>query len=565
MTLHPYLAHLASLGLWHPPAPPQTVTNGHGGGPTGPPAPPGDPTGTRYAAAALTAVSKELADTAPGARNHALNTAAFRMGQLIALGWIGEPDVADALLIAAQVCGLAPREAEATLRSGLQAGQAHPRAGVDLRAGHGDVPAAYTVAELPAAEGGPGGPRVVRDAVTSDDANWLPEPLDWAELFAETDDDEPDWLVADILERGRSHVIYAPKKHNKSLITQVYCGQLAKDPVPTVYLDLENSRADIRSRFRAMGHTPEQLAQLHYFSFPTLAMLDTPAGGAQLAALVERYQAELVVLDTTSRVVGGEENDADTFRKLYRYALIPLKAAGVTVLRLDHAGKDISAGQRGSSAKGDDVDTVWQLIKHDEDHFTLKCDAQRTGHHPPTIALVRQLNPLMIVRADAGSDPPAIAAAIAELDRLQVPLDASRRGAHAVLTAAGIKIGNGPLTQALRTRRDRSTSWEKWSRTTPDQLILSKIDNAGPQDQLQFPVTAAQPGPGPLADHADHEGGAPVARGTRADRPDQGRSRTGCRVHLRSPARQAWRTRRSPPAIPSGRGCVRPAGCRPSD
>lgn len=511
MTLHRFLQKLADAGFYTPPEYQRPITNGHGGYGGGPPPPPGDPDGARYALGALVAESDRVAATPEGGRNHALNTAAFRVGQLVGLGYIAEGPVRDALHDAAHACGLGAGEAEATIRSGLTAGLAHPRQHVEIRAGQ-TVPAAYTVEPDPGGpDSGPRGPQLVRDALTSDDADWLPEPLDWAELFAETDDDEPDWLVADILERGRSHVIYAPKKHRKSLITQVFCGQLAR-AATTLYLDLENSRGDIRARFRAMGHTPEHLARLHYFSFPSLAMLDTPTGGAQLAALVERHQAELVVLDTTSRVVGGDENDADTFRRFYRYALVPLKAAGVTVLRLDHAGKDLSAGQRGSSAKGDDVDTVWQLIKHDDDHFTLKCEAQRSGHHPQTIALVRQLNPLAIVRADAGSDPPAIAALVAEMQRLNIPVSMGRRAAHAQLVAAGIKVGNGPLTEAIRVRRDRLTSWEDQSRTTGPELIKDKINNSGPQDQLEFPVTPAQSGPGPLADHADQAGGAPVGR-----------------------------------------------------
>jgi hypothetical protein len=73
--------------------------------------------------------------------------------------------------------------------------------------------------------------------------------------------------------------------------------------------------------------------------------------------------ASLVVLDTTTRMVQGRENDSDTFLQLYRCSLVPLKSRGITVLRLDHPGKDESRGQRGSSAKDGDCDTIWRLTE----------------------------------------------------------------------------------------------------------------------------------------------------------------------------------------------------------
>lgn len=40
----------------------------------------------------------------------------------------------------------------------------------------------------------------------------LYQPIDWHELW-NTTTAGPDWLVPDVIERGRVHVIYAPKKH----------------------------------------------------------------------------------------------------------------------------------------------------------------------------------------------------------------------------------------------------------------------------------------------------------------------------------------------------------------
>lgn len=70
------------------------------------------------------------------------------------------------------------------------------------------------------------------------------------------------------------------------------------------------------------------------------------------------------MIDTASRFVAGKENDSDTWLALYRLVHAPLKAAGIACWRLDHFGKDLERGARGSSAKTQDVDHVWELTHH---------------------------------------------------------------------------------------------------------------------------------------------------------------------------------------------------------
>jgi hypothetical protein len=62
-----------------------------------------------------------------GTRNDTLNRAAFRLGQLVAAGHLDPTYTADRLLGAATASGLGDAEAEATIRSGLHAGQSQPR------------------------------------------------------------------------------------------------------------------------------------------------------------------------------------------------------------------------------------------------------------------------------------------------------------------------------------------------------------------------------------------------------------------------------------------------------
>jgi hypothetical protein len=80
-----------------------------------------------YGPAALAREAEAIAATSTGGRNHALNRAAFSLGQLIAAGQLTEDQVTEQLASAALEAGLDQAEAARTIASGLRAGQRHPR------------------------------------------------------------------------------------------------------------------------------------------------------------------------------------------------------------------------------------------------------------------------------------------------------------------------------------------------------------------------------------------------------------------------------------------------------
>lgn len=69
-----------------------------------------------YAAAALRAEAQDVANAPEGTRNHALNTAAFRMGRHIGAGTIDPHTVRHTLEEAARACGLPQHEIDLVLR-----------------------------------------------------------------------------------------------------------------------------------------------------------------------------------------------------------------------------------------------------------------------------------------------------------------------------------------------------------------------------------------------------------------------------------------------------------------
>jgi hypothetical protein len=83
--------------------------------------------GDAYALAALREETRLVAAAPPGTRNDTLNRAAFNLGQLAAGGLLPRLAVITALAGAAERAGLPAGEVQRTIRSGLEAGLAHPR------------------------------------------------------------------------------------------------------------------------------------------------------------------------------------------------------------------------------------------------------------------------------------------------------------------------------------------------------------------------------------------------------------------------------------------------------
>ena len=85
----------------------------------------------RWAAAALRGEVERVRFAPEGSRNHALNRAAFALGQIAGAGVLDADEVEAHLRHAASAVGLGEREASLTIRSGLSAGLARPRGPVE--------------------------------------------------------------------------------------------------------------------------------------------------------------------------------------------------------------------------------------------------------------------------------------------------------------------------------------------------------------------------------------------------------------------------------------------------
>jgi AAA domain len=424
---------------------PVNGTNGHA-------APPGS--AHAYATKALNDELAALAAAREGSRNVQLNESAFNLAQLCAAGHLDRENTWTALYHTAESIGLSGSEATATLRSAFRAGGLLPR-----RVTNAELPVAPPVtvlqvngtppAEDPEDDDEEDAPPGVRDRFPA---------LDWHQLWDAEDEEE--WVVEPILPARRLVALYSAPKVGKSLLMLELAVAIARGtavlgyqpdrPRRVLYVDFENDpRGDIRTRLQAMGRTPDELAELVYLSYPRLPFLDTFMGGLELLAICREYDVEVVVIDTISRAVGGEENENDTWLSFYKHTGLSLKAEGIAVIRLDHTGKDPTKGMRGGSAKYGDVDAVWSMTAVTEDKLQLECTANRLPITNKLLVVKRETHPRLRHVIDGGGSPAAWMARAHEcatqLDRLRVPEDAGRDLCHDALRAERLyPSGAGP-------------------------------------------------------------------------------------------------------------------------
>jgi hypothetical protein len=330
-------------------------------------------------------------------------------------------------------------------------------------------------------------------AVTQTPAPSLADILiDWPAFWGREPIDE-EWLVWPLVPISRGVALYAPAKAGKSLVALALVTAAAtgrrgldgavKPPVEVLYLDYEMSLDDIRERLEDFGYGPDDdLSHLHYASLPSLPALNEPEGAKALMALVAHTGAQLVVIDTLGRAVDGDENEPRTVQEFYKWTGLALKAARVAFLRVDHAGKDLARGQRGHSSKNDDVDVVWQLTRM-EGGVLLKCTHRRIGWVPEKVTIkVDDGEGWRFELAPEEQWPEGTKELVDLLDKLDVPIDASRRVANqAIKTAEGQGRRPEKVTAALRFRRSEE------ARSGSRNHLLAPLRDQKPEPNGQKP------------------------------------------------------------------------------
>jgi RecA-family ATPase len=280
-------------------------------------------------------------------------------------------------------------------------------------------------------------------------------PLDWMNPPTNT----AKTIIPEIVNAGQIVSLVGQGGTGKSLLMfdigmamatgQSVLGHTPAEPMSVLYIDMENPIGEVYTRRANLGYQDNSLERLTYYHMPDLPALDTKAGGRFIEAMAERHSPDLVIFDTISKLVAGEESKSDTWQDLYKYSLVPLRQNNCAALILDHQGHDSSKGARGSSAKRDNVDLQW-IQGCNGDLITLKRDKCRTLHDTETLKIRRGGTPL---RHTIEIDP--VQECITFLD--SIGFTGGRPTAERELAAHNRHWPKSVVTEAVRQRKATQT------------------------------------------------------------------------------------------------------------
>jgi hypothetical protein len=193
-----------------------------------------------------------------------------------------------------------------------------------------------------------------------------------------TDWPEPVWAIPNLLPVGLTILAGRPKVGKSWLALQIDSavasgGHALGEPVeqgPVLYLALEDPPRRLKERMVKQGwpsNLPADFMCLGEFEKQIGDLCN--GGGERLARQIELKGYRLVVIDTLSRAVSGDQNDVAAMT----LALTPIQemahAYNCAAMLVDHHRKGTGAGPDaitdilGSTAKGAMADTAWGLYK----------------------------------------------------------------------------------------------------------------------------------------------------------------------------------------------------------
>jgi hypothetical protein len=371
-----------------------------------------------YARAALDGCANEVAKAAIGERNDTLNKKAFRLGTMVARGWIPTDEVCDALHAAADACGLNSDDGEEltrrTIQSGLESSRKFP---------HPDLSPAFTE-----------GPAVSRS---------------WKYHTGETAT-RPQWLIKRILPETGVAIMpgqWGTFKTTVALDISVcvmsglpFAGRYpVKRRGAVLYFALEGEGM-LSARLSAIA-THQGVAGPLPFAWrgncPALMGKDAADILSSMAneAAAELYHkfglsVSLIWVDTlvtAASFASGEDNDAAATQKAMTALRITSERTGALVGVVDHFGKNVETGTRGSSAKEGAADAVLAVLADRElsggvRNTRLAVRKQRDGMSGFEIPFTAQM-------VETGTDDdgdPVTAPVIVWQDTQQTPQDNAR-------------------------------------------------------------------------------------------------------------------------------------------
>lgn len=149
---------------------------------------------------------------------------------------------------------------------------------------------------------------------------------------------------------GRINALWAEPNRGKSLLCQHLVLQEAVEGRATLTIDFEKPFSHFRSRLRVLGATREQAQYLGYWN-PSKAIHDQER--AELLSFCADHDVKTVIIDAVGRATaqaGLDDSSNPEYRQWIDRSVMPLVAAGMAAILVDHPRKEGNAAGRGEIA-----------------------------------------------------------------------------------------------------------------------------------------------------------------------------------------------------------------------
>jgi hypothetical protein len=344
-----------------------------------------------WANAALIGVATDLAAAGEGGRNNALNASSYRLGRMVARGWLDRSRVEHALTDACRANGLfasdGPKGVRDTMASGLRGGMQNP---------HEDLPDNRTDDATLLAEGTGVAQRLIENEGRLQQDNG-PQPtaadlLDGWSFDGDALPEPPPMLIKRLVPLDGITFVGGQSGAGKTFIVidlavsvasgEPFFGHKVTERVGVAIFAAEGastiaSRVTVARNHKAHG---EILPIAWLGAVPNLAdPKEVRAMVNRLRAVDARFRAShgvrlgAVICDTLSASFSlADENDNSEAAKAIRAMKNLSDALRVVVLPVHHFGKAAETGLRGASAWRAGCDTVLSVMA-DRDNTTSKC------------------------------------------------------------------------------------------------------------------------------------------------------------------------------------------------
>jgi hypothetical protein len=345
------------------------------------------------------AVIRRFAETPDGARNDALNKAAYRLGQALGAGQLDRANIEARLEAAALESGYVASdgwaETRGTIRSGIASGMTAPLPiPTDL------PPSPAPVDPAPwedVADGGAEPGRFDAEYLVRHQLNELPEP---AQLI---DGILTRHAYALLIGRDSTYKSFTALDWSLCLATGKDWQGKAAERWRVLYIAGEGAYGFPR-RVDAWEYAWGVAVEPDWFTVRRSAV-NLFRDGPALSELLDRITAGgygLVVVDTLRRASGGADgNGTDMGVVVDNLERIKRAMTGGTVLVVAHTGKD-DKDTRGFSGNEDDADIVWHAKVADA-RLTLENTKQKDqAEHPPMVLRAVPVLDSLIIQADDG-------------------------------------------------------------------------------------------------------------------------------------------------------------------